>query len=285
MKIYLGTDHAGFELKEKIKSFLLEKSFDIEDCGAFTFDKNDDYPDFISKAAIKVSQNSSSFGIVFGKSGAGECITANKIKGIRAILGFSVENVKLAREHNDANVLCLGAWVNPVEVNLDIVRAWFATPFGEGRHVRRVEKMSGHSREKIVFTNGIFDILHKGHIELFKFAKSLGGRLVVGINFDRATKLLKGKNRPINSAPERKATLENIQYIDQVVIFDDTKTVDIISDIKPHIVVKGGEWTAEEVRTRDRIPKNIEVKVCPLVMQASGIKYSSTNVIEKIKSR
>ena len=71
MKIYLGTDHAGFELKEKIKSYLLEKNYEIEDCGAFEFDKSDDYPDFISKAAIKISQDLSSFGIVFGKSGAG----------------------------------------------------------------------------------------------------------------------------------------------------------------------------------------------------------------------
>ncbi|KKQ29691.1 MAG: ribose-5-phosphate isomerase [Candidatus Levybacteria bacterium RIFCSPLOWO2_12_FULL_37_14] len=143
MKIYLGTDHAGFELKEKIKSFLLEKSFDIEDCGAFTFDKNDDYPDFISKAAIKVSQNSSSFGIVFGKSGAGECITANKIKGIRAILGFSVENVKLAREHNDANVLSFGSAFVDEEVTKNLLTIFLETKFtNEERHIRRINKIT-----------------------------------------------------------------------------------------------------------------------------------------------
>ena len=143
MKIYLGTDHAGFELKEKIKSFLLEKSFDIEDCGAFTFDKNDDYPDFISKAAIKVSQNSSSFGIVFGKSGAGECITANKIKGIRAILGFSVENVKLAREHNDANVLSFGSAFVDEEVTKNLLTIFLETKFtNEERHISRNNKIT-----------------------------------------------------------------------------------------------------------------------------------------------
>lgn len=105
MKVYLGTDHAGFELKEQIKSFLQEQRYEVEDCGAFTFDKTDDYPDFIAKAAINVSKNPNSKGIVFGKSGAGECIVANKIKGMRAILGFNKKNVELSRLHNDSNVL------------------------------------------------------------------------------------------------------------------------------------------------------------------------------------
>lgn len=142
MKIYLGTDHAGFELKEKIKSYLLEKNYEVEDCGALEFDKNDDYPDFISKAAIKISQDPSSFGIVFGKSGAGECITANKIKRIRAILGFSPENVKLAREHNDANVLSLGSAFASEELAKELVITFLQTPFtNEERHIRRINKI------------------------------------------------------------------------------------------------------------------------------------------------
>lgn len=143
MKIYLGSDHAGFELKEKIKSFLLEKGFSVEDCGAFAFDKNDDYPNFTSKAATKVSQNPFSVGIVLGKSGAGECITANKIKGIRAVLGFSAENVKLAREHNDANVLSLGsAFVNE-DVTRKLITIFLETKFtNEERHVRRINKIT-----------------------------------------------------------------------------------------------------------------------------------------------
>ncbi len=142
MKIYLGTDHAGFELKEKIKIFLKEKNFDVEDCGALTFDKNDDYPDFIAKAAIGVSENPASKGIVLGKSGAGECIVANKIKGIRAILGFSEENVRLAREHNDANVLSLGsAFVNE-ELMKKLIIIFLETKFSnEDRHVRRINKI------------------------------------------------------------------------------------------------------------------------------------------------
>ena len=142
MKIYLGTDHAGFELKEKIKSYLLEKNYEIEDCGAFEFDKSDDYPDFISKAAIKISKDLSSFGIVFGKSGAGECITANKIKNVRAILGFSAENVKLAREHNDANVLSLGSAFVDDELAKKMTTIFLETPFSnDERHIRRINKI------------------------------------------------------------------------------------------------------------------------------------------------
>lgn len=142
MKIYLGTDHAGFELKEKIKSYLLEENYKVEDCGAFEFDKNDDYPDFISKAAQKTSKDPQSFGIVFGKSGAGECIVANKIKNIRAILGFSTENVRLAREHNDANILSVGSGFVDEKTAKELVTIFLQTQFtNEERHIRRINKI------------------------------------------------------------------------------------------------------------------------------------------------
>lgn len=144
MRVYLGTDHAGFELKEKIKSYLKESGYEVEDCGAFEFDKNDDYPDFISKAAEKVSKYPTSRGIVFGKSGAGECIVANKIKRIRAILGFNMKNVKLAREHNDANILSLGSVFINTELAKELVIIFLQTPFGnEERHTRRINKIKG----------------------------------------------------------------------------------------------------------------------------------------------
>jgi len=142
MRVYLGTDHAGFELKEKIKSYLKEQRYEVEDCGAFAFDKTDDYPDFIAKAAIGVSKNPTSKGIVFGKSGAGECIAANKIKGIRAILGFNKENVKLARLHNDANILSLGSAFVENELAKELVKLFLETAFSdEERHRRRINKI------------------------------------------------------------------------------------------------------------------------------------------------
>lgn len=137
--------------------------------------------------------------------------------------------------------------------------------------------MEQENNQKIVFTNGVFDILHTGHINLLKKCKKLG-KVVVGINSDRATRLLKGEHRPIYNEQDRKKVLEAIRYVDEVVIFDDTETIDIIKEIKPDIVAKGGEWTADEVRKRDSIPDNIEVVVFPLVQ---GV--STTNILKKIK--
>jgi ribose 5-phosphate isomerase B len=138
MKIYLGADHAGFELKEQIKSFLQEKRYEVEDCGAFILDKTDDYPDFIVKAALGVAKDPNFRGIVFGKSGAGECIVANKIRNIRAVLGVNKENVTLSRTHNDANILSLGAIFVNVDTAKQLVNLFLETPFvGEPRHVRR----------------------------------------------------------------------------------------------------------------------------------------------------
>lgn len=142
MKIYLASDHAGFELKEFIKSKLKEMGNEVVDCGATSMDPNDDYPDFISKAAEGVAQNPGSFGIVFGKSGAGEAIVANKIKGVWAVLGFSIENVKLSREHNDANVLSLGSAFVSNDQAVHLVKLFLETQFsGEERHIRRINKI------------------------------------------------------------------------------------------------------------------------------------------------
>lgn len=142
MKIYLATDHAGFKLKEEIKKFLIDQSYEVEDCGAFSFEKGDDYPNFIVKAAEKVSQGQDSKGIVFGKSGTGEEIVANKIKNVRAFTGVSPENVKLARKHNDANVLSLGSEFVDIEQAKNLVRIFLATPFSnEEKHKRRIEEI------------------------------------------------------------------------------------------------------------------------------------------------
>jgi ribose 5-phosphate isomerase B len=143
MKIYLGSDHAGFELKEKIKSFLLEKSFEVNDCGTYKFNKDDDYPEIIVKTAMSVSENPESKGIVFGKSGAGECIVANKIKGIRAVLGFSTKNVELSRLDNNTNILSLGSMFTNENLAKELVNAFLETEFSnEERHIRRIRKIT-----------------------------------------------------------------------------------------------------------------------------------------------
>lgn len=161
MKIYLGTDHTGFELKEKIKSFLLENGYEVEDCGAFEFDKNDDYPDFISKTAKGVSEDpEKTRGIILGGSGQAEMMVANKFKGIRCALFYSAnapiraadvtgrmstdpyEMIRLTREHNDANMLSLGVRFITDDEAMKVIKLWLETPFpGDERHVRRINKI------------------------------------------------------------------------------------------------------------------------------------------------
>lgn len=142
--IYLATDHAGFELKEKIKEYLIKNGYQVEDFGAYQFDKDDDYPDFISRAAEAVSKNSDSKAIILGGSGQGEAIVANRFSGVRTTVfyGGTLEIVRLGREHNNANVLSLGAKFLNKEDALKAVKLWLETPFtNEERHVRRIEKI------------------------------------------------------------------------------------------------------------------------------------------------
>lgn len=142
-KVYIASDHGGFYLKEEIKKELSKGDYDVEDLGNTTFDEGDDYPDFSFSLGEKVSQNSGSFGIVIGRSGNGEAICANKIKGIRAALCTSEEMAKKAREHNNANVLSLGADYIEKQELLKIVDTFLNTDFSnEERHVGRINKIS-----------------------------------------------------------------------------------------------------------------------------------------------
>ena len=144
-KIFLGADHAGFKLKEEIKKYLIDSGYDVEDKGAHDIDQQDDYPDFIVPVAKKVAQNPNSIGIIFGASGQGEAIAANKIKGIRAALyyGGNMEIAKLSRTHNNANVLSLGAKFLTKQEATEAVNAWLKTDFSnEARHIRRIKKIN-----------------------------------------------------------------------------------------------------------------------------------------------
>lgn len=144
MKIYIGTDHAGFELKETLVSFLRSEGYEVEDLGAHSFEALDDYPDFIRPVAEAVAQNSNARGIILGGSGQGEAMCANRVKGARAAVyyGGAVDIVVLSREHNDANILSLGARFVEEDEAKEVVRVWLATPFsGVEKHARRIEKL------------------------------------------------------------------------------------------------------------------------------------------------
>ena len=145
MKIYLGTDHAGFELKEKIKVWLAEWGYTYQDMGALKFDPDDDYPVYISAAARKVAEDPiDARGIVLGGSGQGEAMVANRFPGVRAAVyygdGKAADIPKLSREHNDANVLSLGARFLSDDDAKAAIQLWLVTPFSdEERHKRRIQ--------------------------------------------------------------------------------------------------------------------------------------------------
>jgi len=143
-KIFIGADHAGFELKEKLKEYVKSLGYEIEDKGAFSLDLSDDYPDFIIPVAKDVSKNENSFGIVLGGRGQGEQIVANKVDGIRAVeyYGGNLEIIKLGREHNNANILSLGARFIKEDEAKEAVLIFLTTNFNkEERHNRRLDEI------------------------------------------------------------------------------------------------------------------------------------------------
>lgn len=143
MKLHVGTDHAGFEFKNELVKYLQDKGHDVTDHGAFEYDAEDDYPAFCIAAAQAVAKDPSSLGIVIGGSGNGEQIAANKVVGIRAALAWSIETAKLAREHNNANVLGLGARMHDQAIAFAIVDAFIETPFSNvERHIRRINQIA-----------------------------------------------------------------------------------------------------------------------------------------------
>jgi ribose 5-phosphate isomerase B len=144
MKIYLGTDHAGFELKEQIKTYLKGRGLSVEDQGAYTLDPDDDYTDYVKIVAKMVQGDEGSLGIVLGGSGQGEAMTANRYKGIRATVyyGGPREIITLSRDHNNANILSLGARFINFEEAKEVIDLWLATSFShDERHERRIREI------------------------------------------------------------------------------------------------------------------------------------------------
>ena len=159
MNIYLASDHGGFALKEVVKKHLIALGHEVLDCGNHVYDAADDYPDFVKRAAELVHENPNSRGIIFGGSGQGEAMVANRFTGVRCMLFYGpvlpkasmdlggslstdpFENIRTSREHNDSNMLSLGARLMTEEEALHAVDIWLTTPFtGEERHARRIKK-------------------------------------------------------------------------------------------------------------------------------------------------
>ena len=144
MKIYIGSDHAGFKMKGEISSFLSEQGFEVLDCGPTEYNHDDDYPDYVSLVAKNISEDRESFGIVFGYSGQGEAMVANRFANVRCAVfyGGSKHVLTLSREHNDANILSLGANFVTTPEAKTAVELWLHTKFSDNeRHVRRIAKI------------------------------------------------------------------------------------------------------------------------------------------------
>ena len=147
VRVYLGSDHAGFELKASLVAWLREAGHEPVDCGPASYVPDDDYPVYVLRAARGVAEDPGSLGIVIGGSGNGEQIAANKVAGIRAALAWTTETAVLARQHNDANVLSLGARMYTVDEAVEFAKIFIETPFSqEPRHARRLAMIAGYEK-------------------------------------------------------------------------------------------------------------------------------------------
>jgi ribose 5-phosphate isomerase B len=149
MRVFLGTDHAGLDLKAHLLQVLTEAGHDPVDCGAYSYDAQDDYPPFCFSVGERVVAEPGTLGVVIGGSGNGEQIAANKVPGVRAALVWNTETAELARQHNDANVVSVGGRQHSVEEATELVLTFLRTPFsGEERHVRRIGELTDYERDR-----------------------------------------------------------------------------------------------------------------------------------------
>lgn len=151
MHVYLGSDHAGFDLKASLLAHLAAKGYQVVDVGAPALDPQDDYPAYCLRTAAEVVADPGSLGVVIGGSGNGEQIAANKVTGVRCALAWNDQTAQLAREHNDANVVSVGARMHSPADALRFVEVFLATPFSsDARHVRRIEQLSDYERGRVL---------------------------------------------------------------------------------------------------------------------------------------
>ncbi|MEU9743106.1 ribose-5-phosphate isomerase [Micromonospora chersina] len=149
MRVYLGSDHAGFELKVHLANHLAKQGYEVVDVGPHAFDPDDDYPAFCLHTGQRVVDDQGSLGVVIGGSGNGEQIAANKVAGIRAALAWNIDTAQLAREHNDANIVAIGGRQHTLDEATALVEAFLTTPFsGNPRHARRIAQVADYEQSR-----------------------------------------------------------------------------------------------------------------------------------------
>jgi ribose 5-phosphate isomerase B len=151
MRVYLGSDHAGYELKVHLVSTLGQQGYDVVDVGPAKFDPEDDYPAYCLHTGARVVADPGSLGVVIGGSGNGEQIAANKVPGVRAALAWNTETAQLAREHNDANIVSIGARQHTLDEATELVSTFLSTAFsGNERHFRRIQEVAEYETARIL---------------------------------------------------------------------------------------------------------------------------------------
>lgn len=278
--VVISSDHNGFDQKEELKKYLNSKEeIKVLDLGPYD-NESVDYNFYAKNLAQIIKNKEANNGILICGTGVGMSIVANRYTDVRAVLAHNVISTLKSREHNDSNVLCLGSWISSIDEMKNYIDIWLEEDWAEGRHWKRVAKID-KSDSGIILTNGVFDIIHSGHINLFEFAKSQGKKLVVAVDTDERVKLQKGDDRPINTLSERIRVLNSIKYIDEVLTFNSKEELEELYKLsRASIVVKGSEWTESELRSRDNIPKDIVIKIYPLYKD-----FSTSKIIDKIKEK
>tara|TARA_B100000989_G_scaffold299032_1_gene292250 strand:- start:4285 stop:5142 length:858 start_codon:yes stop_codon:yes gene_type:complete len=278
--IGFGSDHNGTEVKNQLIEKLLKNSdffgYRFIDFGNYDSKIKSDYTDVSKQIGSLVSGGQLDFGILICGTGVGMSIVANKIKGCRAALIHNTFSAPKSKEHNNSNILCLGAWVNDINTNYDICNLWLNEDFGEGRHVRRVEKIEKNPLYKSCFTYGCFDLLTTTHIKLLEWSKELSNKLIVGLMSDDFTKKLKGEHRPYLAFQDRKKILNSLDCVDEIIELgeDISETLNII---KPDLIVKGGNSNESEIRKIDKIPNDYDLKIFPYIEENDQIKELISN--------
>ena len=151
MRVYLGSDHAGYELKVHLVNHLAKQGYDVVDVGPYGYDPDDDYPSFCLHTGAKVVADEGSLGVVIGGSGNGEQIAANKVPGIRCALAWNTETAQLAREHNDANIVSIGARQHTLDEATELVSTFLSTAFsGNERHFRRIQEVAEYEKAHVL---------------------------------------------------------------------------------------------------------------------------------------
>lgn len=274
LKLAIGSDHNGFAHKSYLIKNLRQK-YDIIDIGPYEKSKVD-YPDISYQLSKLIENNYIDKGILICGTGVGMSISANRNIHINAALVQHLVGAELSVQHNDANVLCLSSWVNSEKRNLLISKKWLETKFKGGRHVRRLSKIT--KKYKVSLVSGVFDLLHQGHIELLKYASTIADKTIVLINSDKSVKRIKGKFRPLMNEKTRKKILESFNFVDEVIIFNESSPGSLINKINPDFFVRGSEHSIEEIRRRDNLDKKINIRIYPIKND-----LSTTNMINKIK--